>query len=466
MRRFLRLLAVLGLCLGVAAGVIAWLTAPERPSRTGRAPSLAHAAPPSRTVDEPGVFDVFLDRFEDGGYGTAVRFMAPIRDRASLLELGHAVRGRSERGIRDLLASQQRLTALTRPSTNQLLERISVEKSLGLLFLYEGRFAEAKESFERALKSCRADGVPTSVQDDLTVLLGIVALRRGEVENCIACSGPSSCIFPIDVAAVHQNPAGSREAVRRFTEYLERHPKDLRVIWLLNIAAMTLGQHPEDLPRRYRLPLSVFESKLDIGRFENVADAAGLGTHGPVLAGGSVFDDFTGDGRPDLFTTSLDVDRGASIFVNRGDGTFEERSDDAGLAGQIYALNVTRTDFDNDGDLDVLLLRGGWEWPAPLSLLRNRGDGTFDDVTESGGLGDPIASEAAAWGDYDTATARSRTSPLRPACATTVAARGRPGATTTATASSTCSSRTSASPAGSTITKAAAGSATSPRSWG
>ena len=119
------------------------------------------------------------------------------------------------------------------------------------------------------------------------------------------------------------------------------------------------------------------------------------------MAGGCIFDDFNGDGRPDLFTTSFDVDRGASLFVNRGDGTFEDRSDAAGLDDQVYALNVTRADYDNDGGLDVLLLRGGWEKPARLSLLRNKGDGAFEDVTVAAGLGEPIATESAAWGDYD-----------------------------------------------------------------
>jgi hypothetical protein len=62
---------------------------------------------------------------------------------------------------------------------------------------------------------------------------------------------------------------------------------------------------------------------------------------------------------------------------------------------------VTRADFDNDGNLDVLLLRGGWENPMRLSLLRNKGYGQFEDVTVSSGMAEPIASEAAAWGDYD-----------------------------------------------------------------
>lgn len=99
--------------------------------------------------------------------------------------------------------------------------------------------------------------------------------------------------------------------------------------------------------------------------------------------------------------TSLDIDRGASFFVNDNAGKFENHSDEAGLADQIYALNVVRADFDNDGYLDVVLLRGGWEKPMRMSLLRNLTNGRFEDVTLACGLNEPIASETAAWGDYD-----------------------------------------------------------------
>jgi hypothetical protein len=213
--------------------------------------------------------------------------------------------------------------------------------------------------------------------------------------------GPSSCIFPISTQAFHQNQEGSREAVRWFTKYLSEWPTDLRVIWLLNIAYMTLGEYPEKVPPELLISVDLFRSKFDIGRFENVAVAAGLTARGPNLAGGSVFDDFNGDGHPDILTTSLDAERGASLFLNNGNGTFDDRSASAGLADQVYALNVSRADFDNDGDLDVVLLRGGWERPLRLSLLQNRGDGTFADVTQFSGLGDPIQTEAAVWGDYD-----------------------------------------------------------------
>src|SRR5262249_44788114 len=153
----------------------------------------------------------------------------------------------------------------------------------------------------------------------------------------------------------------AREAVRRFTAYLAEWPDDLRVRWLLNLAYMELGEYPDQVPRADLIPLDALRSTRDVGRFDDVAPRAGLTARGPNPAGGCVFDDFNGDGRPDLFTTALDAERGAALFLNRGDGTFEDGSDRAGLADQVYALNATRADYDNDGDLDVLLMRGGRE---------------------------------------------------------------------------------------------------------
>ncbi len=122
---------------------------------------------------------------------------------------------------------------------------------------------------------------------------------------------------------------------------------------------------------------------------------------GPNLAGGSIFDDFNGDGRPDLFVTSLDVDRGAALYINKGDGSFEDRTAMAGISDQIYVLNLAHADYDNDGHPDVVLLRGAWEKPARLSLLRNKGDGAFEDTAVASGLSEPLSTESAVWGDYD-----------------------------------------------------------------
>ena len=84
----------------------------------------------------------------------------------------------------------------------------------------------------------------------------------------------------------------------------------------------------------------MFRSRATSAGSRTSPSLAGLTSRGPNQAGGSVFDDFNGDGLPDLFTTSLDADLGASLFLNRGDGTFEDRSASAGLGDQVYALNV------------------------------------------------------------------------------------------------------------------------------
>ncbi len=270
-----------------------------------------------------------------------------------------------------------------------------------MLLIYEGKFEEAALWAERAIADATAPGVPAGLRANLRALLGVIHLRRGETENCLECLGPSSCIFPIAAEAVHQNTSGSREAIRHFREYLRQRPEDAGVRWLVNLAYMTLGEYPAKVPSDLLISLESFRSKLDMGRFENVASSVGLGLRGPNMAGGSVFDDFTGDGLPDIFSTSMDVDLGASLFVNRGDGTFEDKSGSSGLKSQPYSVNCAQADFDNDGRLDVVLVRGGWESPARLTLLRNTGDGVFEDVTVAAGLDVPIASHSAAWADFD-----------------------------------------------------------------
>lgn len=334
--------------------------------------------------------------FENGGYGTAVRFTGEIRDRTSLGELSAAYASRGRRGLAERMA---RLERLPRDVVDPTFPRLRAQASVAYLLMYEGRFAEAAEWTERDLRE--NPSAPPSLLANLEALLGVIHLRRGEIENCLECRGPSSCIFPIAAEAVHQKPSGSRAAIEHFTSYLRKRPDDLGVRWLLNVAYMTLGEYPDKVPSEWRIPLDSFRSHVDIGRFENVASEAGLNTRGPNMAGGSVLDDFTGDGLPDVFTTSFDPDLGASLFVNRGDGTFEDRSGPAGLKGQTLALNCAQADYDNDGRLDVVLLRGGWENAARMSLLHNLGDGRFEDVTVAAGLGEPIASHSAAWGDFD-----------------------------------------------------------------
>ena len=133
----------------------------------------------------------------------------------------------------------------------------------------------------------------------------------------------------------------------------------------------------------------------------NVATAVGLNARGESMAGGCLVDDFDGDGRLDVFMPTTDPERGASLLRNRGDGTFEDVSEAAGLADQVLSLNACHADYDNDGDLDILMLRGAWEVPAADVAAAQPRRRRFEDVTLAAGLGEPIASQAAGWADYD-----------------------------------------------------------------
>src|SRR5208282_1181984 len=67
----------------------------------------------------------------------------------------------------------------------------------------------------------------------------------------------------------------------------------------------------------------------------------------------------------------------------------------------VGGLNLLQTDYNNDGCIDILVLRGGWEFPQRRSLLRNNCNGTFTDVTAGSGLEQPTSSQAAVWADIN-----------------------------------------------------------------
>jgi thioredoxin-like negative regulator of GroEL len=91
--------------------------------------------------------------------------------------------------------------------------------------------------------------------------------------------------------------------------------------------------------------------------------------------------------------------RGDRLFRNRGDGTFEDITERAGLAriSSGYGHGVAVGDYDNDGRPDLFVTRWG-----SYSLYHNRGDGTFEDVTAAAGLaGDRDWPTSAAFADLD-----------------------------------------------------------------
>jgi hypothetical protein len=129
----------------------------------------------------------------------------------------------------------------------------------------------------------------------------------------------------------------------------------------------------------------------------------------PMCGGVAVFD-FDNDGRPDIFFTNgaklPDLKKTDASYFNcllhqKSDGTFEDVTARAGLAGEQLDFNfgVAVGDYDNDGYEDLFICSIGRN-----ALYHNNGDGTFTDVTAASGIGGKPAdtlSIAAAWFDYD-----------------------------------------------------------------
>ncbi len=129
-----------------------------------------------------------------------------------------------------------------------------------------------------------------------------------------------------------------------------------------------------------------------------------------MVSGVALFD-YDNDGFLDVYAVNgakmTELDKTDPVFWNRlyrnrGDGTFEDVTEAAGVKGDHYDLGIAAADYDEDGftDLFVAGLRKN-------NLFRNRGDGTFEDVSEKAGFNKPdpeygtLWAVAAAFVDYD-----------------------------------------------------------------
>ena len=266
---------------------------------------------------------------------------------------------------------------------------------------YEGEMGKAMEQWNIAKNIAKA-GVPDAMPM-MEETLGVAYLHKSEMENGVYRTPGDRCIFPPQPDVPYPKflkKEDSEKAIQYLLQYLAQKPDDLEVKWMLNLSYMTLGQYPQGVPQKYLLAPSIFESKENIGRFVDVADAAGLKFFGE--AGGVIVDDFENNGLLDVVISSVDFCESLHYFHNNGDGTFTERTQQAGLADILGGLNMAQADYNNDGCMDILVLRGGWEFPMPQTLLRNNCNGTFTDVTVESGLGaNIIATQTAAWADID-----------------------------------------------------------------
>jgi tetratricopeptide (TPR) repeat protein len=286
----------------------------------------------------------------------------------------------------------------TPPGGPRPIDRIQAIFGLGQLAAYQGDMNEAIAQYEKAA-TLAEQSLPeaTPVFDET---LGVAYLHRSEVDNNIYRDPGDRCIFPMAPKDKYSKTADSAKAIQYFLRYLKQKPDELEVKWLLNIAYMTTGAYPSGVPPQYLLDPKLFESGENVGRFKDVAPAAGVSSF--AMAGGVIVDDFDNDGLFDIVSSSMDMCQPLHYFHNNGDGTFTDRAAQAHLSDQLGGLNIIQADYNNDGCTDILVLRGGWEIPQRKSLLKNNCDGTFTDVTKAAGLAEPATStQTAVWTDIN-----------------------------------------------------------------
>ncbi len=267
------------------------------------------------------------------------------------------------------------------------------------LYAFDGKMEEEIHELKLALEIAQSHSLETVPL--LLEMIGTAYLHLSEMENGTYHSVGNQGIFPPVIPGEHyEKQEESKLAIQYFTKYLEQQPDNYQVRWLLNVTYATLGQYPEKVPPAQLIPLSEFESKQDVGRFKDIAPAAG--TDAFLEAGGIIVDDFDNDGLLDIVASSMDACDPLHFYHNNGNGTFTDLAAQAKLGDQLGGLNLVQADYNNDGCMDILVLRGGWEFPMRKSLLRNNCDGTFTDVTDQSGLGKTVTStNSAVWADID-----------------------------------------------------------------
>ncbi len=139
-----------------------------------------------------------------------------------------------------------------------------------------------------------------------------------------------------------------------------------------------------------------------LGHFVEVTEKAGLAGTGATMSG--IWFDYDNDGGLDLYLVRIGPNR---LYNNQGDGTFSDQSSEAGVADDGVGGTATAVDFDHDGDLDIYVANflapersegtvTGFQARGHKNVLyRNNGDGTFTDVAETAGVDDGNSSTSA-----------------------------------------------------------------------
>jgi tetratricopeptide (TPR) repeat protein len=244
--------------------------------------------------------------------------------------------------------------------------------------------------------------LPAPQFSTLKEIHAIAYMRKGEIENCLENHNAYSCLLPISGPGQHENRSGSTDAISIYEELLKNDPNNLQNKWLYNIAQMTLGNYPDKVAADKRIDPKVFKSEATLEKFMDVAMDLGVAVND--ISGSVILEDFNNDHYLDIMVSSYGLEDQLKYFENDKKGGFSDKTNEAGLLGLWSGLNMVQADYNNDGLIDVLVLRGGWmggEGLHPNSLLKNEGNGKFRDVTKEVGVYSKYPTQTASWGDYN-----------------------------------------------------------------
>lgn len=304
-----------------------------------------------------------------------------------------------------------------------------------------GRFAEAEESARAALRY----GEPAARVENL---IGLIRAEQNQHEQALAAfrsaaaADVKSAEPLVNAGVVLLKTGRAAEAERSLAAALRLQPDHTEALYHHGRACLELDRPrdaAEDLGRaaaRGHEQSRRLMQQLRSGgvqpvrsvksipsregpqpvRFEEVAARSGLHfvlENSPTpekriietMPGGVAAFDFDNDGRTDIFFTN-----GASVpdlakshpryhnrlFRNEGAWNFRDVTESAGVAGLGFSMGAAAADYDNDGNVDLLVTG-----VRRNLLYHNLGNGRFKEVSASAGIGGARWSVAAAWLDYD-----------------------------------------------------------------
>lgn len=133
------------------------------------------------------------------------------------------------------------------------------------------------------------------------------------------------------------------------------------------------------------------------GRFERITDH--LLVEDAKLSRGAIWGDLNGDGLLDLFVAN-EENAANDIFLGKGKGRFERLDHDSIALKPAGSMTASLGDIDNDGDMDVFVGNSGYFSPQKNQLYRNTGRG-FEEITEGPVVETANCTYGSAFGDYD-----------------------------------------------------------------